>query len=312
MLPTWTWPLAAALACSISWRTASGSEPMARPAWHKGSYALGSARIDGMRLSELSGLAWDGQTRQLYAISDRGVLFELALSRNGSDLTSVQPLNAWPVRPDEGRQAKHPDIEALTLVRSPSVATGRELWMVVEDTARVIRMSPEGRVLGHLEPPASLLTLAGQSSQNRFVESLAWHPDQGLWLAAERPTPTPEGLVWQIHGPDRVLSVPIDHAQPIRLKAMDWDGQGRLILLERLGDSERPSNRLRQVDFDRCRTGMVCSASTLLVIQPKDGADNFEGMTWLGDGQLLLVSDNQGRAARPSVFLLVRLPEMRK
>jgi hypothetical protein len=45
---------------------------------------------------------------------------------------------------------------------------------------------------------------------------------------------------------------------------------------------------------------------TLALLDQDSGAENFEGMTTLGQHQALLVSDNRGGKKRETVFLLLQ------
>ena len=49
---------------------------------------------------------------------------------------------------------------------------------------------------------------------------------------------------------------------------------------------------------------------TLLYMDHAGGSENFEGMAYLGKGQVLLASDNRGKKSTATVFLLVNLPQL--
>ncbi|MDP2742408.1 MAG: hypothetical protein Q8O50_02945 [Hydrogenophaga sp.] len=47
----------------------------------------------------------------------------------------------------------------------------------------------------------------------------------------------------------------------------------------------------------------------LLHMDRAGGAENFEGMAYLGSGRVLLASDSGGKKGASTVFLLVNLPQ---
>ena len=71
------------------------------------------ATIDGERIAELSGLAWDADEQRLYAISDRGVLFRFSLMLGANGQLEVEPIAASRLAPPAGSNAV--DAEGLAV-----------------------------------------------------------------------------------------------------------------------------------------------------------------------------------------------------
>ena len=68
-----------------------------------GMLELPDLLINGLRISQLSGLAWDDDDGILYAISDKGSLFHLRLVIRDGKLAGLQMLKAVPLKEEIGR-----------------------------------------------------------------------------------------------------------------------------------------------------------------------------------------------------------------
>ena len=78
-----------------------------------GMLELPDITVDGLRFSQLSGLAWDDDDGILYAISDKGVLFHLRPVIRKDKLVGLQLLKAVPLREADGKllKGRRPDSE---------------------------------------------------------------------------------------------------------------------------------------------------------------------------------------------------------
>ncbi|OAD22364.1 conserved hypothetical protein, secreted, partial [Candidatus Thiomargarita nelsonii] len=61
----------------------------------RGTIELANNKINGLKLTELSGLAWDEDEAVLYAISDQGYLFHLRPSIQQNTLIALTALSAY-------------------------------------------------------------------------------------------------------------------------------------------------------------------------------------------------------------------------
>ena len=277
---------------------ASVADPRTHDSVSRFGLMRGSSRDD--QASELSGLAWDADEGILYAVSDRGLLHRFRLTVQdgtiiGVDLLSSTHLGAL-------------DTEGLAIRHAANRILGdTELLVVTEGKPQVLRMLPDGTVEGELPLPAALADRRGYRTGNRMVEAIAWHPQHGLLAAAE--SPASDGL-HHVHAAGREWRFAAGSGRDSRVKALDTLPDGRLLILER----SRPERgkglvtRVRILALADCSEGNPCVTDTIGTFSSTDSSANYEGMTLIGDRQLLLVSDLSSRKGAAAGFLLMGLP----
>lgn len=268
--------------------------------------------LGGVRVAELSGLAWDADEQVLYGISDRGYLYRFRLKLENRHLKSVEPMDAvrlrWPAHMEE--RTAGIDAEGLAILRGDNGVMGdAQLLVSTEGQPQVLRVSTGGQVLGLLTLPEPLSDARLYQGENAMLEALAHSQQYGLLTAAEAPLSGQIPGFHQIHAAGQSWRFPMLDSARSRLKAMELLPDSSLVVLERArtGKGKGLVNALRRVQLNACGGEVVCAAQELLFIDRTEGAENFEGMAYLGDMQFLLVSDNLGSKQTPSVFLLVDL-----
>lgn len=261
--------------------------------------------VDGIRVAELSGLAWDADAGMLYAIADSGSLFRFRLRVADGVLQAVEPVSAVALQRSTGQgKPRRLDAEGLALRQ---VRGQVELLVATEGRPAVWRFGPGGEALGQLALPPELVDPTRYAERNTMLEAVAVHPQHGLVLSPELPLQGDDVAQghrlraahhhWQIEALDPGRS---------RLKAMDITAGGELLALERSGSGKRRVSAVRLAKLAHCGGPTPCSMRTLALLDQDSGAENFEGMTTLGQRQALLVSDNRGGKKRETVFLLLQ------
>lgn len=298
--------LCTALAGPVAAQVANAGVPAVRTS----SVSLpADTEVDGIRVSELSGLAWDAGSQTLYAVADSGSLFRFRLRIEGGALRAVEPLGAVALqRPEQDGKPRPLDAEGLSLRRAGSAT---ELLVATEGRPTVWRVAPSGELLGEMALPPALADPARYSKRNTMLEAVAVHPRHGLLLSPEQPLQGEDpALGHRIRANDREWQIEALDPGSSRLKAMDITEGGNLLVLERNGSGKRLSNAVRLADLSRCDGPAPCPLRSLAHFDADSGAENFEGMTPLGPGQALLVSDNSGgKKPRATVFMLLQWEE---
>ena len=268
-------------------------------------------RVDGILVSEISGLTWDPEAQVLYAISDSGNLFRFRLAMENGALRAVVPVSAVAMQRLPGEKGKPTALDAEGLALQKVRAGDRqrvELLVATEGMPKVWRVDPAGTVLGELPLPVQLSDAKRYEARNTMLEAVAVHPVHGLLVAPERPLQGEDPLNGhRIHAHDRHWNIEAFDPLDSRLKAMEVLENGQLLVLERAGSGKRMVNALRRTDLHACNAPAACAAQTLVHIDREGGAENFEGMAYLGRQQVLLASDNRGKKHSDTVFLLVDL-----
>lgn len=295
---------------SFSARAAPPNDPGHPPAIS--TVRLPVSVLGGLRVSELSGLAWDNDEQMLYGISDRGHLLRFRLRLDSGRLTAVEPLDAVrlhaPVQSLPGSAGL--DAEGLAILKGDNGVVGdAELLVSTEGQPQVWRVSTGGEVLGRLKLPDRLSDARRYQADNAMLEAVAHSPLHGLLAAAEAPLADQAADFHEVHAEARSWRFPALDGGRSRLKAMEVLPDGSLVVLERarVGKGKGLINALRRFGLASCGAEVICAPQTLLLIDPATGAENFEGMAQLGEDRFLLVSDNMGDKQTPSIFLLVDL-----
>ena len=170
-----------------------------------GMLELPDITVDGLRLSQLSGLAWDDDDGILYAISDKGVLFHLRPVIRKDKLAGLQLLKAVPFKEADGKPLKgrRADSEGLDILKGRNGRKGdAELVISFERFPRIVRYRPDGTVLDEYPLPAPLNDRKSYRDSNKMLESVCVDEKLGVLTMPEEP------LVNERPGYNRVLGVP--------------------------------------------------------------------------------------------------------
>lgn len=291
----------------LSAQSAAASAPVA-PArlQERGRVAIPRVEVDGIVIDELSGLAWDADAQRLYAVSDKGNVFHFRVVLQDDAIRTVEPVFAAALRDPRDPQARF-NAEGLTVQNAGDRVAGNTLLVVAledKDGPRIVRFDPAGVMRDALPVPPPAHRIGNYVRKGRGLESVALHPRHGLVTAPESPLQAqpPEHHGVFAHTTRWSFA---RHAPDSRLKALDVEDDGNLLALERTRTGDALTASVRRVRG--CVQGDACRGETLAVLAP--GADNFEGMTRLEDGSLLLVSDHGGRKdPRPTTLVLLSPP----
>ncbi len=268
-----------------------------------GTVRLDRRDIDGVDLSELSGLAWDADEGLFYAVSDEGGLFHLRPEFEKGRLVGVHAVAGYPLRGHKGRplRSEKRDAEGLALVKADNGIRGdTELMVSFEVWPRLRRYAPTGQWLGKVKLPRALKGRKHYDSLNHALETVAVHPRYGILTAPERPmkgAPQAQVRVYESTGEGWAF-----HRAPhpkASMVGMDVLSDGSLLVLERAYSSmlEPLVVYVRRVWLTpECRiaAGGLCHTQLLARFSSGEGwlLDNFEGLTRYGQDAFCMVSDD--------------------
>ncbi len=280
-----------------------------------GMLELPAVSRDGLKLSQLSGLAWDDDDGILYAISDKGALFHLRpVFQNGS-LTGLTLLRAVTLRdPATGKplRGRLSDSEGLDIQNGRNGRRGdAELLVSFERTPRIVRYRLDGTPLGELPLPKSLRDPGAYRGGNRMLESVCHDPALGTLTAPEQPLtsrPETEGALYALDGREwRYRRASSD----LRLVAMECLGQGRVLLLEnRFGRLTGTTHvYLRRLKLPAKPGTELVEEESLTVFDRSQGyqIDNFEGLARHRGNRFFLVSDNNDLFVQRTLLLYLEI-----
>lgn len=312
-----TRPLAvlAAVVAAVALTAASGpalAQKANAPQSVQSQITIPAAEVNGIPVYELSGLAWDADEQLLYAVSDKGYVFHFRLKFDGDKLAAAEPVYAGALADPNKKTAprKGFNAEGIAVQNGDNGKRGDSTLVVSLEGGNeptILRFSPTGAVLEQLAVPAPLNDVSNFRKKKRGLESVAFHPEFGLLTAPESPLEDipkdqhavyAKGRHWAFAG----------YAPKSRLKAMNVLPDGNLLVLERssLDSSDSLTPSVRRVDIENCPAGGVCSAEDLAVLPAS--LNNFEGMTRLGDGRVLIVSDQGAKDRQDTTLVVLKFP----
>lgn len=267
---------------------------------------------NGVRISELSGLAWDEDEQLLYAVSDGGVLHHFRVRVEGTRITELQPLVSVPIAATEGEVSggSVTNAEGLTALNDDnSKRSDTELLIAFEDGPAIVRFSPQGKRIADIALPGSLGDEKQYSKKNSRLEAVAFDTRHGMLTAPERPLKgqpeerhtlyAADGTTWSFKAfqPDS------------RLKAIQKLPDGNLLILERTREEKGGAStaRIRYLDFAACSPERECHLAELAATPDTILVNNFEGLARLSDDLFLMVTDMTKKDAEPTTFVLFKV-----
>lgn len=253
-------------------------------------------KINGLKLTELSGLAWDEDEGILYAVSDKGYLFHFQPILLKKTLTSIHYHGAYQLRNREGRKLPSRDSEGLALLKGRNGIKGdSELVIAFERVPSVGRFTSTGEWLGNYILPTPLQQIKNYSYRNTALESVTIHPQFGMLTAPEWPLRGNKGKIIIYAQNGQQWAFPHHPAPNSAVVALEALPNGSILVLERAFVSKfRPLIiSLRHITLSTCQLN-TCPLKKIFIFNNSRGwrIDNFEGLTRYRANTFFMVSDN--------------------
>ncbi len=272
--------------------------------------------VNGLRVGDLSGLAWDDDEGLLYALSDHGALFTLKpVFRNGRlvdvDLKRAVPLiDPLTNKPVKWRRS---DAEGLDIVKGRNGRRGdAELLVSFEREPRIARYRPDGTFIAEDPLPAALRDPNHYRGGNKMLESVCLHPREGVLTVAEEPLDT-DGLPRLYRQDGAAWRIPFARGGIVALECL---ADGNILVLERDFDVTqlRTIITLRRLQLPKdVEADTLLPVETVAVLDSARGLrlDNFEGLAWHRGNRFFLVSDSNGVFLQRTLLLYVEIIDRR-
>ncbi|HRD78854.1 MAG TPA: esterase-like activity of phytase family protein [Hyphomicrobiaceae bacterium] len=261
-------------------------------------------------LREISGLAWDGDTKRLHAVSDGRRLLQLSLSGLPDKIGTMTVLARSHLTLAGGARSRKGDLnpEGLALVPvAERVTAAAELLVVSEAPPRLVVVDLNGAMLREVELPAALASIANLSAPKNGLESVTILPGMGYLTAPERPLRDHDRsrhVIFSSHGPR--LHYTTEALGKTSIKAMDSLGTDRIVILERTRSNEGLIvPYLRVIEPRRCTQEAPCPGRVAKVTVPGITDADFEAIAHLGGDRFLIASDDRIAGRFRTVFALI-------
>lgn len=274
-----------------------------------GQIASPAEGMNGYRIEELSGLAWDADEKLLYAVSDRGVLHHFRIGFEGSHITKIEVVFSAPLTTKDGKELTVNDAEDVAVVNADNgKQSDSELLIALEDGPAIARFTPQGKRIADVPLPAPLADKAYYAKKNRRLESVAFDTRYGVITAPETALlgqPEDQHTLYATGGAK--WSFKAFQPDDSNLKAIEIMPDGNALILERTREKKGAPfvGRLRYVDIAGCSGNETCSVTDYTPVPAAGLENNFEGMTRLSDDLLLLVTDKTVKDGEPTSFTLI-------
>ncbi len=256
------------------------------------------AEIGGLKITELSGLAWDEDEQLLYAISDKGRVYHFRLKIENDLIKSVTPIFGAKLRNAKGKKLKknQRDSEGLMVWNANNGKKGdTQLVISLEGKPRIVRFTPQGHAIADIAVPKPLRDRRKLRASNSGLESVAYHNKYGFITAPEESLKGQPKNLHTVYAAKKQWSFMAYPAENSSITAMDMmPGTNNLLVMERAwsGVLKPMVISLRRVKLDDCSDKGECKAENLKVFSSSLSVDNFEGMTPIGNNRYLIVSDD--------------------
>ena len=255
--------------------------------------------MNEMAFSDISALAYDEQ-RGLFALSNKGYLFNLDLQIEQKKITRLELKEAHALRTKKGKKLKKKKRDA------EGMALGEEgLIISFERKPKVSLYDFKGKKIKNYPLAHELQDIDNYVRANKALESVAIHPVFDVITAPEAP----------LKGEDEKFHTLYSLQKRWRFKA-----SGEITAIELMPDNnllvlERDYNVFRghsiwlsKVDIMACETE-TCPSENLVTLKRSDGwkLDNFEGLTRIKDDLYLMISDDNGNFLQKCIIVLFEI-----
>jgi len=247
--------------------------------------------VDGNKLSEISDLVYDKNSSILYMLSDRGILFTFK-AKFSKDSFNLKALHSFRLKDKYSKVLKDDktDSEGIALDNRGN------LYISFERITKIFQFSKNGTLIKEIKLPKGLQNVE-LSSDNKSLESLAWHKKYGLITALEYPKAGGNRINQTIYSTSgQEWNFKMENISRNGISEIEVMDDGNLLILERafnwfIGDFQV---NLVKLYINGCRSGEYCKKEPIakLKINRFYNMENFEGLTNLGDGKYLLISDD--------------------
>jgi hypothetical protein len=265
----------------------------------RGTVRLPHHWFDGVNVTELSGIAWDEADKILYAINDRGSLFQLKLKFEHGKLSDAKVIKAVKLRDKNGKklQKSNRDAEGLVLETTP---TGKHLLISFERQPRIERYDLNGHYLSRQPLTKKLTQIQNYQTPNKALEALTIHPTFGIITAPEWSLKSHSNTDITLFSADgkNQWKLPRYPAKNSALVGLETLNDGSLLLMERTYNSLLSPiiiSLRRVVLAPHCTNSTTtCTVNMLLEMNSHKGwfIDNYEGISLHNNHNFFIISDD--------------------
>jgi hypothetical protein len=239
---------------------------------------------NGIEFAEISDLAY--RDRRLFAVGDRGSLYELGIVFEKETIKGLSLLHAYKLKDEDSEilSKKYRDSEGLVFV-------GDKLAISFERKNRVDLYDLHGTKIKQLNINKKLKHKKSYKSSNKGLESVAYNKKYGIITAPEKPL---NGKKYhKLYAQNSFWKFKTKGS----ITALEFIDKNRvLVLLRKFNNWTRErKTTLIVLDLRKCKNS-ICETKIIAKFDSSDGwdLDNFEGLTKVAKNKFLMISDDNG------------------
>ena len=263
-------------------------------------------------LYELSGVAWDYDQELLYSVTDTGYLLVLKPLFDGNRVSKIDLLFYYPLLDKKGKplQGASTDSEGIALVNHKNqILNDTELLISFERLPRVVRYTPQGRLIKETTIAAPLNNSNEYQSANKQLESITELPQGQILTGPERPLKSSTtGIIDLFNSFEKTVHLKLRNPEYGSLVGMTTLPDSNVLALERvfIDVFSGLMFHIHLLNFNGSKHVQSTVYSSRL--EDKLLYDNFEGITHHRDNYFFMVSDDNQNAHQRGLICYFQLP----
>lgn len=268
---------------------------------------LTNISINGFKISELSGLAWDEDENILYALSDNGYILHLRPVFKNNRLAKILFMSGYSLLDKNSRPLRYKasDSEGLAILHSTNHIRGdTQLIVSFERIPRLVRYNTRGKLISEIALPEILTDIHNYQSENKSLEAVTISKKFGVITGPEfalKNQDTSQINIFSISG--KQWQFPLYDPYHGGLVDMTTMEDGNILALERSYGGLLPAI---QVSLHRLVLDETGSTSETICAFPADDdllSNNFEGVTRFKKHSYFMVSDDNNHPFNRTILL---------
>ena len=254
-------------------------------------------QANGIEFAEISDLAY--KEKRLFAIGDRGVLYEFSTTCSKDKIENVSLLHSYNLTDENMKRLskKYRDSEGLVFIKD-------KLAISFERENRVDLYTLNGEKIKQLKINKKLQGKKSYKSVNKGLEAVAFNKKYGIITAPEKPLNNKK--YHKIYAQNNYWKFRAKGS----IKALEFIDKNRLLVLLRQFDhlSRERKTTLITLDLRKCKNS-TCETKMIAKLDSSDGwkIDNFEGLTKVAKNRFLMISDDNGSSFQKTLLVLFEI-----
>jgi hypothetical protein len=275
-----------------------------------GVVKINAKGVDGVHITGISALAWDQDEALLYGVTDKGRVHHFRPAFEKGQLVSVELVATYKLRNKHGKRlkGKHRDSEgAFVLNADNSIQGDSELVISFEKTPRIIRFTPQGKLIEPYTLPPILANKNNYRTTNQMLEAVTLHPEKGVLTIAQRPMKGRNNQrLYALNGENWEYFMEKHKGNGVT--AMEALPDGRILFMERAWHSMLSPLIVTLKEGRFTQDGKLELRVIATLNSAKGWAlDNFEGLTRHRGERFFMVSDDNNSPLQRSLLFYFEL-----